>query len=249
MRGREVRVGDDKSEPQFSEQERREARARIVAGRERVRSVRASAPGDLYALGVAVRGLVEEPALPAKLAYPNQRAMLDAELQGILADSVLRAVLYVRLIDEGGLPKPARCGPDDLVISVPRVPDGWLSQQTFRRCSFDDLQRALDHLLKQKAPPPEPPKPAPAPPPQLASPPPTTPRPAAAPVALPPPGLLAPAPPAVAPVRPREAIPVPAAVVPRDAPAVVAPSRFPWRYAGLVALLVAAALIVRRCVG
>jgi hypothetical protein len=248
MRGREARVGDDKSEPKFSEQERREARAQIDAGKERVRTARASAPGDLYALGTAARALVEEPTLFAKLGYAHQKAMLDTELQGILGDSIIRSVLYVRLIDEGGLPKPARCGPDDLVIPVPRVPDGWLSQQTFRRCSFDDLQRALDHLLKQKAPPPPPPaapKPAEAPPPPAAIAPAPPPKPAAATPALAPPAPAAVPKPSPAP----SAAPAPPTAIQPSAPAALARASFPWRYVGLVALLVAAGLILRRCAG
>jgi hypothetical protein len=245
MAVREGRVGDDKSEPKFSEQERREARARMDAAKEGVRSARASAPGDLYVLGMAARTLVGDPALPDKLGYASQKAMLDTELQGILGDSILRSVLYVRLIDEGGLPKPARCGPDDLLVEVPRVPDGWLSQRTFRRCSSDDLLRALDHLLKQKAPPPAPAPPAaalpkPADPPPKPAPPPSPPR--ATPPASPPPAQ-APAPaPVVVPT------PAPAAAMQPAAPAPLARTGIPWRYVVLAAVLVAAALIVRRLV-
>ena len=249
MAGREGRVGDDKSEPKFSEQERRAARARMDTAKEGVRSARASAPGDLYVLGMAARTLVDDPALSDKLGYASQKAMLDTELQGILGDSILRSVLYVRLIDEGGLPKPARCGPDDLLVEVPRVPDGWLSQRTFRRCSSDDLLRALDHLLKQKAPPPAPPPPAAAPAPlKPAEPPPKPAPPPSAPAAAQPaspPTAQAPAP---APVPVPVAAPAPAAAMQPAAPDPLARAGIPWRYVVLAAVLLAIALIVRRLV-
>jgi len=101
MAGREGRVGDDKSEPKFSEQERRAARARMDTAKEGVRSARASAPGDLYVLGMAARTLVDDPALSDKLGYASQKAMLDTELQGILGS--------LRPADRRG--RPTEAGP------------------------------------------------------------------------------------------------------------------------------------------
>jgi hypothetical protein len=222
--------GVEKDEPAFTPEERQAARVKMDEGKARIQTAREQLKQDVYALGVAARALVEDEGLAPRLDFPSTRALLDAELPRIGADSLIRAVLYVRLVDEGGLPKPSG-GSVDIQVPVPREIDGLVLQRPFRQCSLEDLQRALARLKKAAEPPP-----APAPPP----PPVQAPAPVPVAVAAPPPS-----------VRPVAAAPAPAPVaVPAPAPPVKSePPRSggSWRYAAVAGLLLLGALIAWRC--
>jgi len=220
--------GVEKDEPAFTPEERQAARVKMDQGKARIQTTREQARQDVYALGVAARALVEDEGLAPRLDFPNTRALLDAELPRIGADSLIRAVFYVRLVDEGGLSKPAG-GSVDIQVPVPREIDGLVLQRPFRQCSLEDLQRALSRLKKAAEPPPPPPPPPVA---VVAPPPPAKPAsPAPASLAAPPSAAAtAPAPAPALPVKSEPARPGGA-----------------WRYAVVAGVLLLGALIAWRC--
>jgi hypothetical protein len=194
-----------------------DARTQLARAKASILEAWARDPADLYALGKAARPCVED-ALVGALGYPDAPALLHAELPEVDADAVLRAVMFERLVDDGGLHRP-KGDPGDLVVFVPSA-TGSVESQLFSDSTVDELQRALDHLLAAKQPPSAPPR-APLPNPLPTPPPPQSPVPEPLPPLEPPtsqPPVDAPVPAPEPPVQPR---PPPSAPTPK--PPVEAP--------------------------